>query len=392
MELFEMQQSLYNIGQQIKKIDEEIVEKASSPVTEGIGKEIEDLQVKEKDLQTRYDALEKQVNVKQNEQRAKFKAKKSEEPKNEKDLLIKAEAAYIRKTVKPDNAEFAEKWAGIKQQLQDDSTSKGGDLLPINVSNQLVSEPMATNPLRGLETVSTITNLILPRIAFELDDDAFIQDGEAAKEMELKGDEVKFGRNEMKVRAGVSDTILHGTDTALVEYINNALSSALQLKERSVSLATTQSVAELQHMSFYDASVGIKKIEGSDLYDAITKALADLDDAFQDNAHILMSRTDYYNIIKTLSNGNSTLYDAQPERVLGAPVTFTSAATTPIVGDFSFAQLNYEIDSTLYEQYKDYQKGINYFQLTAWFDHQIKLASAFRLATVSAGATGTASK
>ena len=47
MELFEMQQSLYNIGQQIKKIDEKIVEKASSPATEGIGEEIENLQAKD---------------------------------------------------------------------------------------------------------------------------------------------------------------------------------------------------------------------------------------------------------------------------------------------------------------------------------------------------------
>ena len=77
----------------------------------------------------------------------------------------------------------------------------------------------------------------------------------------------------------------------------------------------------------------------------------------------------------------SLLYKILIPAVPNAP----PAATTPVVGDFSFAQLNYEINSSLYEQYKDYEKGMNYFQLTAWFDHQIKLASAFRLAKVDAG-------
>ncbi|MFR0770945.1 MAG: phage major capsid protein [Limosilactobacillus pontis] len=131
----------------------------------------------------------------------------------------------------------------------------------------------------------------------------------------------------------------------------------------------------------------MKKVSGSDLFHAIRKALADLDDAFQDNAKVLMTRSDYYDMLDSLANNSATLYQAQPESILGAPVVFTSAATTPIVGDFSFAQLNYEISSSLYEQYKDYQKGMNYFQLTAWFDHQIKLASAFRLATVASSSS-----
>lgn len=145
----------------------------------------------------------------------------------------------------------------------------------------------------------------------------------------------------------------------------------------------TSNPAGLEHMSFYDTTtVKIKKVSGKDLFHAIRKALADLDDAFQDNAQVLMTRNDYYEMLDSLANNSATLYQAQPESILGAPVVFTSAATTPVVGDFSFAQLNYEISSSLYEQYKDYQKGMNYFQLTAWFDHQIKLASAFRLATV----------
>lgn len=309
-------------------------------------------------------------------------------PDDPKEKMIKAEAAFIRKTVRPDNAEFQEKWNAIKQELKDDTTTNGNDLLPINVSNQLVSEPLATNPLRNLESISTITNLILPKIAFEIADDAFVKDGDAAKDATLNADTINFGRYQMKVRAGVSDTILRGTDTGLVQYVNNALSSAIAKKERTVSLNPSASGDEA-HMSYYDASNNIKKISGKDLFHAIRMALADLDDDFQDSAKILMKRSDYYEMLDALANSSTTLFQRQPEEILGAPVTFTSAADKPIVGDFQYGRLNYEIDSSLYEQYKDYQHGLNYFQFTTWFDHRIVLPSAFRIADVASSSAST---
>lgn len=92
-----------------------------------------------------------------------------------------------------------------------------------------------------------------------------------------------------------------------------------------------------------------------------------------------MRYADYLEIIETLANGNATLYTAQPEQILGKPVVFCDAAVTPVVGDFSYSHFNYDINA-LYEQDKDVKTGINLFVVTAWFDHQIKLASAFRLA------------
>jgi len=392
--LFQMKQDLYNIGQQIQNVNDKIAEKAASPEKDAVN-EIKELSTTADSLQVRYDALNKQVVAEEKAQANAMKEKgKHEVPKGKKDLKIMAEAAWIRHTMRPDNAAFAQKWNEIKEQLVDDGsdgTTKGSDFLPINVSNQLISEPFATNPLRQIETVSTITNLVLPRIGFDIADDSFIADGDAAKEIDLKGDQVEFGRHQVKARAGISDTVLLGSDADLVTYVNNMLASALQLKERNMALGTDIDDTALQHMSFYDTNtVNISTVSGDDLYDAILSALGDLDDAFQDNAKVLMKRSDYYTMIKTLANGSASLYAAQPEQVIGVPVVFTSAATTPIVGDFSYAQLNYDIQGVMYEQYKDYQKGINYFQLTAWFDHQIKLASAFRLATV--GTTTTTSK
>lgn len=381
-----MRTSKFNLGQSLQSANEKLAEMAGQPDVSA-----EDIQAQQKKvdaLQLRYNTISEQVKKAETEQKAKLTEDKNKVAQNKissdpKERMTQMEAAWIRKTVRPDNAEFQEKWNTIKQEMKDDTTTQGGKLLPVNVSNQLVSEPFATNPLRQMETVSTITNLILPRIAFDIADDSFINDGDISKEMDLKGDQITFERHMLKVRAGISDTVLMGTDTGLVDYVNNALASALQLKERNMALGTSNP-AGLEHMSFYDTTtVKIKKVSGSDLFHAIRKALADLDDAFQDNAKILMTRNDYYDMLDGLANNSSTLYQAQPESILGAPVVFTSAATTPIVGDFSFAQLNYEISSSLYEQYKDYQKGMNYFQLTAWFDHQIKLASAFRLATVA---------
>ena len=382
-----MKTNAYNIGQTLKNANEKLAEMAAQP--DATTEDINAQQKKVDALTVRVNTINEQVKKAEAEQKAnlvnaKNNVKADVLPDDPKERMIKMEAAWIRKTVRPDNASFQEKWNDIKEEMKDDTATNGGKLLPINVSNQLVSEPFATNPLRQMETVSTITNLILPRIAFDIADDSFVNDGDVAKEMGLKGDQITFERHMVKVRAGISDTVLMGTDTGLVEYVNNALSSALQLKERNMELGTSNPT-ELAHMSFYDeTTVKIKKVSGKDLFHAIRKALADLDDAFQDNAKILMTRSDYYDMLDSLANNSSTLYQAQPESILGAPVVFTSAATTPIVGDFSYAQLNYEISGALYEQYKDYQRGMNYFQLTAWFDHQIKLASAFRLATVDA--------
>ena len=387
MNLYDMKTNAFNIGQSLKSANEKLAEMTVSP--DSSTEDIKAQQEKVNALQLRANTINEQVEKAENEQKANLVNAKHQEakkalPTDPKERMIKMEAAWIRKTVRPDNASFQEKWNDIKEEMKDDTTTNGGKLLPINVSNQLVSEPFATNPLRQMETVSTITNLILPRIAFDIADDSFVNDGDVAKEMGLKGDQITFERHMVKVRAGISDTVLMGTDTGLVEYVNNALSSALQLKERNMELGTSNPT-ELAHMSFYDeTTVKIKKVSGKDLFHAIRKALADLDDAFKDNAKILMTRSDYYDMLDSLANNSSTLYQAQPESILGAPVVFTSAATTPIVGDFSYAQLNYEISGALYEQYKDYQRGMNYFQLTAWFDHQIKLASAFRLATVDA--------
>lgn len=264
----------------------------------------------------------------------------------------------------------------VRAALGDDNGTGGEKLLPKTVSDQLIREPGVRNPLRNLSVYSGVTNLEIPRIDFTLDDDDFIADGETAKEMEAEGSLVTFGRFKSKVLVSVSETILAATDTDLVAHVERALQDGLAKKERNVAFAKTPKEKE-KHMSFYSGEV--KEVTGASMYEAIKKAIADLHEDFRANAKIVMRYSDYLDIVEKLANGNSTLFMAPPEQVLGKPVEFSDAAVDPVVGDFQYSQFNYD-PATAYETDKDIKTGMNLFVLTAHFDHQLKLKSAFRIA------------
>lgn len=265
----------------------------------------------------------------------------------------------------------------IRAALKDDTSTGGGSFLPKTVSTQIITEPFVKNPLRDHSTYTGIENLEIPRMDFSLDDDDFIKDGETAKEMTTKGSTVSFGRNKFKVFSEVSETILSGSDIDLTSYVNRGLTSGLAAKEKKVAFATSPSSGE-EHMSFYAESVGIKKIECNTLLSGIRAAIADLDDDFADRAKVCMRKADYFEIVEALANGNASLYSAPPESILGVPVFFCNKAVKPIVGDFAYSHFNYA-PGISYESDKDIKTGMNVFAITAWFDHHIKLASAFRI-------------
>src|SRR5690606_22569721 len=238
--------------------------------------------------------------------------------------------------------------------------------------------PFIKNPLRDISTFTSITNLEVPRITFSLDDDDFIKDTETAKELEASTDTVQFGRHKFKVFSSLSETILLGTNTNLVQTVEAALESGLAKKEKVIAFTTTPKADE-EHMSFYSEQNAIKVIEGDDLFKAIKAALADLEDDYSENATIVMTKKDYYDMIETLANNNATLYMAQPEQILGAPVVFCDMAIYPVVGDFRYSHFNYDLEM-LYDRDKNVRTGMEDFVLTAWIDHQIKLKSAFKIA------------
>lgn len=372
--IFELKQDMATIGNQIQKTNDEISQKAADPQTPVSA--LQELNTTKSDLQQRFDIIKNQHDQLEAEQKANLTKGNFTDATDPKQKTIDAKAELIRKTMAKEAVP-----TDVYQVLGDDSTG-GGKFLPKTVANDVISDPVVKNQLRGLSTVTSIPNLEIPKVTFTLDDDDFIADKETAKELKATGDTVSFTRNKFKVFTGISETILLGTNTNLVSTVEANLQSGVAAKERKVAFAETPKAGE-EHMSFYDETVvKIKKIEAADMYKAIKASIADLHEDYRENAKIVMRYADYLEIIETLANGNATLYTAQPEQILGKPVVFSDAAVIPVVGDFSYSHFNYDINA-LYEQDKDVKTGINLFVVTAWFDHRIKLASAFRLATVS---------
>ena len=369
--LYEKKQNLGTLGAQLKKVNEEIAMKAGDPTV--ADKDLMQLQEQSESLENRYNMLKEQVEREEKEQRAKFTKTKTPTMTVE-EKLIHAKAEFYR----------GQKLSSDYKQVlgDDDSTTNGSKLLPVTIANDIIAEPTQSNPLREDELVTAVTNLERPRIDVTIDDDSFVNDQEVAKEIKLKGDTVKFGRNKTKLKVAISEAILNGTDTNLVEHVNAQLQGGLARKEKVVAFAESPKSGE-EEMSFYSTQNNIKKVTGATLFEAITQAAGDIADDFQSDIKVYMTRQDYTKMIKELSNGAVSLFGKAPEEVLGYPVRFTELAKKPVVGNFKYAQLNYEISSALYEQWKDYDKGLNNFQLTAWFDHKILLASAFRIAEVS---------
>ncbi len=379
--LYEMKQNMATIGQQLQKTEGELSQKAVDPSASM--EDIQKLQDSKNDLKARFDVIREQHDKMEAEQKAHFAQNKNklqniDDPKEKK---MKAKADFIKAVMKNEPVP-----TDVRQVLGDDESTGGGRFLPKTVSNDIITEPSVKNQLRDLSTFTQITNLEIPKISFTLDDDDFIADKETAKELKAKGDTVSFGRNKFKVFSGISETVLLGTNANVVNTVDNALQSGVAAKEKKVAFTTAPKTGE-EHMSFYSEEVGIKEISGADMFEAITNSIDDLHEDYRDNTTIVMKKADYTKIIKTLANGNATLYGAQPEQILGKPVVFVDAASDPIVGDFSYSHYNYDIDTTQYERDKDINTGIEQFVVTAWFDHQIKLASAFRIAKVKAEET-----
>ena len=333
-----------------------------------------------KDLKNRVEKYENDLKELDDEAAKNFELENSiRNARNSGDEKIEAKAELIRATMKKEK---------VNQRVlnllgEGSGNGNGENILPSTLLTELVSEPFATNPLRQLSTMTNITNLELPKIAFTLEDDNFLtSNSETAKEMKLSASKIKFERKDFRVFADITDAILRGTNTNLVSYVENALRSGMAKKEKKIAFEEGTSNADTSFYNKTSSNYDIKAISKPTLYAAIKGALADLEDDYADRAQIVMRRSDYYDIIETLANGNATLYQAQPESVLGAPVTFCDLATVPVVGDFSYSHYNYDLDVT-YESDKNIRTGVTSFVLTGYLDHKIKMKSAFRLAVVA---------
>ena len=332
-----------------------------------------------KDLKNRVEKYENDLKELDDEAAKNFELENSiRNARNSGDEKIEAKAELIRATMKKEKVSQR-----VLNSLGEGSGNGNGEnLLPTTLMTELVTEPFAVNPLRGVSTMTNITNLEIPKLAFTLDDDNFLtSNSETAKEMKLSASKIKFERKDFRVYADITDAVLRGSNVNLVGYVENALRSGMAKKEKKLAFAVGTSNPETSFYNKTNSNYDITAITKESKYLAIKAALADLEDDYADKAKIVMRRSDYFDIIEALANGNATLYQAQPESVLGAPVIFCDLATIPVVGDFSYSHFNYDLDAT-YESDKNIRTGITSFVLTGYLDHKIKMKSAFRLALV----------
>lgn len=391
MTLFELKEKMATIKAAILADANWLAEKAADPSTEM--KDIEEKQAHRDDLQKRYDTLKAEHDRMEIEQREALAAKAVADGKvTPEQNLIAAKAAFYRAVFsgQPISSKTYEGLGGIP--AADADLGSGDKLLPTNLARELLVEPFEINPLRTIARITNITGLEEPKLGYTIEDAdlADVTDKQTANEIELSGDTVAYGRLKAKVSATIKDTVLHGTDLDIVTAVEGALRSALAKREKHFAFlpaASCSSDATHKHMSFYNQSVAntydITAKTGATMYDAIVAALADLADDYAVNARVVMKKADYYAMIKELANDSEALFGSKPASILGYPVDFCDKATIPVVGDFSFYGINYDI-GTIFETDKDAKKGEYYWVLTAWGDQQIRLKSAFRLAVVSA--------
>ena len=322
-----------------------------------------------------------QNELKELDQEAMVRMQDQSKPENlsKEEKIIKAKADLIRNTI----AGKVQPREVLNALGDGASLGNGQKILPTTLMTELVAEPYAKNPLRGVSKFTNITNLEVPKIAFTLENDDFLAaDNETAKEMKASASIITFERKKFKVFADVTETVLRGTDTNLVAHVENALKSGMARKEKKIAFAEGTNAADTSFYNKTASNYDIKTIQKESLYLAIKAALADLEDEYSDNAKIIMKKSDYFDMIEALANGNAALYQAQPETILGAPVIFCDLATKPVIGDFSYSQFNYDLDAT-YESDKNIKTGVTSFVLTAYLDHKILMKSAFRLAKVT---------
>lgn len=273
MELFDLKANLNTVGSQLASIDQEIVNKVADP--KASMEDLQSLKQRKSELQARYDILKNQHDAKEAEQKAKIQAAMEKENAGASAGLESPDASVRKMAAKAGLIRAAIRREvpaqEVRAALGDNNGTGGEKLLPKTVSEELIHEPFVKNPLREVSTYTSVTNLEIPKVDFTLDDDDFVQDLETAKELEVDGDIVTFGRHKFKVKAKVSETILMTTDTALVATVEGALQSGLVAKEKKVSFATTPKAGE-ESMSFYGA--GIKEVSAENTYKAIKASLS----------------------------------------------------------------------------------------------------------------------
>lgn len=381
MTLFEMKEKLNMLKAAILADANWLAEKAAD--TSVTMEDIEEKKAHRADLQNRYDTLKAEHDRMEEEQRISVAIDAGKGAgMTEKDVRIKAKANLYRALLSGDNSAIEKAYTALGAiPALDADLGNGSKLLPTNLQNELIVEPREMNPMRDVVRMSNIRGLEEPKLIIDLDggyDD--VTDKQTAREIELEGDTVVYGRHKVKVKAKISDTVVHGSDLNLVTEVESALRDGLAINEMNRMFAATPTT-DYAGMSFYSAANGVTVVNGATKQAAIGKALADLPLAFRRNAKIVMSATDWFDMWGTNLNQSGMYFENRPQQLFGKEVILVDDATEPVVGDFDYCRINYDID-TILDVDKDVDAGLYKYVLTAWYDIKLRLKSAFRIAHV----------
>lgn len=381
--------TLYALMEQLGEIDNQLETERSAAMelarTPGSDMEqVRAAQQRVRDLQERRDILD--AERQRLEAQAQERLRRQSGGENPTMSFEEAAGMFFRSVLTQDNRslpQMAYEQLGLIPEGGEDQ-GNGSALVPKHLSNRLLLAPKVQNPLRGRMTVTQVTGLSVPKLDFSLGDDSFLtKDGETAKELSAAGDTVDFDRHKAHLIAKVSETLLRSSPLNIEAAVTSALDSAMASKELSVMFATAPKSGE-EHMSFYQTGDNaVKTITGTNLIDTIIDAFGDLEDIYQDGAAVCMRRQDYYKAIREMANGAESLFGKKPDDVIGYPVIFCDRAVTPVVGDFSYLQENFDCPPWL-DSGKDVKLGIRMMTETAVYDIKRLLNAAFRLVKVTA--------
>lgn len=381
MTIFEMKEKMATLQASINADAQFLAEKASDPTVS-----MEDLNAKKahmEDTQSRFDMIKAQCDRAEAEQKAAIEAQSREKSgSTSADNRVRAKAALFRALAGKDQASIEKAYTHLGAiPAADADLGNGSKLLPTNLQNELIVEPREMNPMRDIVRMSNIRGLEEPKLILDLGngyDD--ITDKQTAQEIKLEGDSIVYGRHKVKPVAKISETVLHGTDVNLVSEVESALRDGLAINEINRMFAASPAT-DYAGMSFYSTANAIKAVTGTSKQEAIAKALADLPLSFRRNAKIVMSAADWFEMWGKNLNQSGMYFENRPQQLFGKEVVLVDDATIPVIGDFSYCRINYDID-TILDVDKDVDTGIYKYVLTAWYDIKIRLKSAFRLAKV----------
>ena len=196
--LYDLKLNLGTIGEALKAKAEEIQSKAVDPNADI--KEIEALEEEKKNLEKRFNIVKAEVERLEKEAKDKLRGPQGLAAiADDKQRLIAAKAAFYRSALlKQPVPQEAASLLGAQNTtmvaLPAGGDTGGENLLPVNMTNELIHEPWVRNPLRQIQTVTNVNGLIVPKIAFSLNSPNFVGDADAAKELSATGSKVTFGR------------------------------------------------------------------------------------------------------------------------------------------------------------------------------------------------------